>query len=400
MTVPLSSTCGSPASVPSVLLVGNYLPDGQQSMQRYAELLLTELAARGHAVELIRPEPLLGRLKPGTHGLGKWLGYIDKFVIFPFILRRVARAIPGRVVHICDHSNAMYVAHLSGVAHLVTCHDLLAVRSALGHFPQNPTGWTGRRLQAWIVSGLRRSARIVCVSEETRRQLLALPGFAGKAVEVVPNGLNHPYTPLSDGESRARFAARPELAPFVDRPYVFFIGGTQWYKNRAGVLRIFLRYAEANPAGADLLFAGKPFTQSDEALLKAAAPELRARVHHIGSPDNEGLHALYARAECLLFPSLEEGFGWPIIEAMSAGCRVITSNRPPMNEIGGEAAIYIDPQHEIDAVKALVCVMVESADLRCLSVENGIAQARRFSTTAMVSGFSAVYFRGMRGMVI
>jgi glycosyltransferase involved in cell wall biosynthesis len=374
-----------------VLLVGNYETDGQQSMQRYAELLRRELQERGHAVELIRPEPVVGRLWAGATGPGKWLGYVDKFILFPRRLHRAARAISGRVVHICDHSNAMYVSQLRCVPHVVTCHDLLAVRSALGHFPQSRTGWSGRRLQAWILSGLRRSARIVCVSAETRRQLLAFPGFDGKPVVVVPNGLNHPYGPLDESESKVRFIERPSLAPHANRRFVFFVGGTQWYKNRAGLLRIFLAYAAAHPDGVDLLFAGKPFSPADHALLDAAPSAARARIHHVGSPDNAGLHALYARAECLLFPSLEEGFGWPLIEAMSCGCRVLTSNRPPMNEIAGEVAAYLNPSDESGAVQALACLLEEDPDAKRTRIVAGLAQAARFSTTAMIDYMIAVY---------
>jgi glycosyltransferase involved in cell wall biosynthesis len=376
----------------SVVLVGNYPTDQQQSMQRYAELLRAELRARGHQAELLRPEPRVGRLKPGATGLGKWLGYVDKFILFPRALRRAAQASAGRTVfHICDHSNAMYAAALRGFPHLTTCHDLLAIRSALGHFPQNPTGWSGRRLQAWILSGLRRSDRIVCVSHETRRQLIAFPGFAEKTVDVVPNGLNHPYVPLPEAESRARFLARPALAPHAGRAFVFFIGGTQWYKNRAGMLRMFLAYAAARPDGVDLLFAGKPFTSADEALLAAAPPALRSRIHHVGAPDNEGLHALYARARCLFFPSLEEGFGWPIVEAMSAGCPVLTSHRAPMNEIGGDAAAYVHPTDETAGAAILTRLLEETPEARAERVRAGLQRAQAFTTSAMIDGFVGQY---------
>lgn len=379
---------GSPLSV---VLVGNYATDGQQSMQRYAELLRAELMTRGHEAEILRPEPKIGRFRIGSNGLGKWLGYVDKFVLFPRKLKRIAHSRRKSVFHICDHSNAMYSSSLKGVPHLVTCHDLLAIRSAIGQLPQNPTGWTGRRLQSWILFGLRSADRIVCVSEETRRQLLAFYGFEKKAIVVVPNGLNHPYVPLSDDESRRRFLARPELVPHVDRPYVFFIGGTQWYKNRLGVLRIFLGYAAAKPGGADLLFAGKPFTSSDNELLTATPGHLRARVHHVGAPDNEGLNALYARARCLLFPSLEEGFGWPIIEAMSSGCPVLTSNRPPMNEIGGLAALYIKPENTDQGVESLKALLECSLDQARKRVEHGYIQASKYSTDSMIEGFLSQY---------
>jgi hypothetical protein len=71
-----------------VLLIGNYAPDRQESMQRFAQTLATHLPERGLDVRLLRPEARLGRLHAGTHGIGKWLGYIDKFVFFP---RQLAR---------------------------------------------------------------------------------------------------------------------------------------------------------------------------------------------------------------------------------------------------------------------------------------------------------------------
>ena len=139
-----------------VLLVGNYLRDGQESMQRFAEATLAGLTRQGIDARLIRPEAVLGRLSASSQsGLGKWLGYIDKFVLFPLRLKREVDAAQREaiseggaadvVVHICDHSNAPYTRSLRNVAHVVTCHDLLAIRSARGEIAQNPTRWSGRR---------------------------------------------------------------------------------------------------------------------------------------------------------------------------------------------------------------------------------------------------------------
>ncbi len=73
-----------------ILLVGNYLPDRQESMQRFANMLQIGLVELGHEVRLIRPEPFFGRLRPSGNGLGKWLGYVDKFLLFPRQLRGAA----------------------------------------------------------------------------------------------------------------------------------------------------------------------------------------------------------------------------------------------------------------------------------------------------------------------
>ena len=118
-----------------VLLVGNYLPDGQESMLRFARMMLDGLRSSGREAELVSPGVFFGRWLPSTHGLGKWLAYLDKFVLFPWTLRRRVRTLgPGGVVQICDHSNAMYAPAAASAGHpvLVVCHDLGAVRGALG----------------------------------------------------------------------------------------------------------------------------------------------------------------------------------------------------------------------------------------------------------------------------
>src|ERR1044071_6647308 len=99
-----------------VLLLGNYAPDQQQSMQHFAQMLLGGLIARNVAVELIRPEPVMGRF-----GRSKWLGYFDKLILFPRRLKKHLRSLnAGDLLHICDHSNAVYTKNAQRVPHLVT----------------------------------------------------------------------------------------------------------------------------------------------------------------------------------------------------------------------------------------------------------------------------------------
>ena len=114
-----------------VLLIGNYPPDRQQSMQRFAMMMLDGLTVAGIVAELIQPQPFFGRFRYAGGFVAKWLAYIDKFVLFPRRLRSKLKAAPA-LVHICDHSNAMYARHIRGVPVVATCHDLLAVRGALG----------------------------------------------------------------------------------------------------------------------------------------------------------------------------------------------------------------------------------------------------------------------------
>ena len=89
-----------------ILLVGNYAPDRQQSMLRFAALMQRELTARGQQVTLLQPSPILTRILPARGSTAKWLGYVDKFLFFSPTLKRAKKGYD--VVHICDHSNAMY----------------------------------------------------------------------------------------------------------------------------------------------------------------------------------------------------------------------------------------------------------------------------------------------------
>jgi len=396
-----------------VLLVGNYEYDRQESMQRYAEMLAAGLPALGIKVTMIRPEPYLGRFRPAGHGVGKWLGYLDKFVIFPIRLRWLVRharrrsSVPPSVpsglssqvsglptlVHICDHSNAMYALHLRGVPHVITCHDLLAVRSALGHFPENKVGWAGRRLQNWIVKGLRQATSVVCDSEATRADLIALGGIDPSKAATIHIGLNHPYTVRDEAWLKTALAGLPQVESLGAGGYIFHVGGNQWYKNREGLLRIYFSYVKQG-GRLPLVMAGKPLTAEQQSLV-AARPE-GATVIVLGNVSNDVLNALYCRAACLLFPSLQEGFGWPVLEAMSAGCPVVCSARASLPEVGGEAAVYFDPADEAGATRQLATLLAESSEARAGRIRAGLVQAAQFNTRTMLQQLAGHYAK-LRG---
>ena len=356
-------------------------------MLRFAAILRSGLAAAGVDAETVRPEPLFGRLRPGARGLGKWLGYLDKFCVFPWRLRRLARG--ADVVHICDHSNAIYLPHIVARPHLVTCSDLLAIRSARGEFPQNRTGWTGRILQRWILSGLRRARRLTCASEATRSDVLRLTGHPPECVSVTFMGQNFAYAPVAEisravearrrGESSSAQAFSERGLPA--RPYILHVGGSHWYKNRRGVLAIHAalrrRFGRETP---DLVLVGPPLARP------IPGAETRQQV------DNATLAALYSGAELLLFPSLEEGFGWPIIEAQACGCRVLATGRAPLTEVGGNAAFYLADPNDAEAGAARVMeILAQDEEARGKAIEAGIANAARFSTSRMISEYAALY---------
>ena len=118
------------------------------------------------------------------------------------------------------------------------------------------------------------------------------------------------------------------------------------------------------------------------------APGVEART----TVDNPALAALYSGAELLLFPSLEEGFGWPIIEAQACGCRVLTTGKAPMTEVGGTAAFYLsDPTNARAGAETIEMLLAQEETVCAAAIRAGLENAARFSTDRMVREYLAIY---------
>jgi len=366
-----------------VLLIGNYPPDRQQSMQRFSTMMLEGLQLAGVPAELIRPEPVLGNLLRAGF-VAKWLGYIDKFVLFPRRLQRKLRAQPA-LVHICDHSNAMYSRHVRNTPVLVTCHDMLAVRGGLGEETDTPASATGKILQQWILAGLRGADVVACDSEATREdaERLVRRGRERPKLNVITLGLSYPYRQLPREESRARLRSVPELQP--ESGYILHVGSNLRRKNREAILRIFARCKDE--WRGQLVFAGDCL--SEELRQEAEQLGITNRIVEVAQPSNELLEALYNAATVLLYPSRFEGFGWPVIEAQACGCPVLTSAVAPMTEVGGEGALFHRPDDEEAFARDLL--RLTNPEERARWSAKALENAQRFTTERMIRDYRALY---------
>jgi glycosyltransferase involved in cell wall biosynthesis len=368
-----------------ILLVGNFALDRQPSMLRYAEMLCAAMRLRGHQVEVIRPRAVFGGLvrQPAVR---KWLGYIDKYLLFPLELRRRARGFD--LVHVCDHSNSMYLAHVGGRRASITCHDLLAIESARGRYPQQRISLSGRVLQRWILRHLLLARDVVCVSAYTASELAALSSGAAQRVKIIPNALNPGCAPVG-AEDIAR--VREQIGLGRDENYLLHVGAEVWYKNRAGAVRIFRllqELASGTGPALRLVMAGQQLTRETRKYIEDNLPH--GSVIEVVHPSDDLLWALYSGATALLFPSWYEGFGWPVIEAQRCGCPVIVSNRAPMTEVAGTAALYIDPADEPAAARLI------AASLNTLSAlkEAGLRNAERFAPSLVFAAYEE-FFAGV-----
>ncbi|MDY7012266.1 MAG: glycosyltransferase family 1 protein [Cyanobacteriota bacterium] len=366
-----------------ILLLANYIPDDQQSMNNFAALLETGLTRSGHQVRVIRPQPWLRRFKPSSLGVrvGKWLGYIDKYILFPQTICQ--ELFWADIVHVCDHSNAIYTKYLKNIPHVVTCNDLIAIRSALGEFQESKTKWAGRQLQRMILKGINQAQRVACISEKTKLDLMRISSLQHSKISLIHMGLNNCYAPMSLSDSQ-RYLKSLKIPQ--NRNFFLHVGGNTWYKNRSGVLSIFNCLLQKHQTSDYyLVMVGQPFTAEMHQLVKKY--NLSQRVIELVKIDDKNLRALYSAATALLFPSLQEGFGWPIVEAQACGCPVFTSNLAPMTDIAGEAAIYINPNHPEEAAEKIARSLPK---LKSLTKE-GIANARKFTLDKMINSYLDLY---------
>ena len=377
---------------PVVVLIGNYPLDRQESMLRFRNLVQECLDSSGYTTESIFPKGYLGKIAQSGFW-AKWFGYIDKYILFPLGLAlqlwTIQRKYAGHkiVVHICDHSNAVYVS----VARrwfpvLVTCHDLLAVRGALGEDTDCPASGFGRRLQAAILRGLGQATHVVCVSRATQADLIRLAGPAiADRSQVIPLALNYAYCAQTRDETLAVLARAKIDLPY--HGYLLHVGSALRRKNREALLLSAAQIKESWPG--PIVFAGERLSDRERHL--AASLGLEKRVREIVQPDNDTLHALYSAADCFVFMSRFEGFGWPILEAQMSGCPVICSNRTSVPEVAGEGALILEPDdytgiaHDIQRL--------QDASFRDNVIAHGLKNAQGFSSERMMSGYEEVYRR-------
>ena len=352
---------------------------------RYAESLARGLAPRlGERLALFYNAeagvaPLVGleKIPASTVALGYkpwrmavWLGQLAHMGF--------DRLLPGAALY---HATEHLLLPLRNVPTVITVHDLIFRRLAQYHKPLNR--WY---LSLTLPLFCRRARHIIAVSAFTKQDLVTAYGLPEEKITVIYEAADPRFRPASPGvvaSARARYR--------LPARYVLYVGTIEPRKNLIRLLSAFEQLYAAGLSDALVIVGKRGWLYADFFTALAQSPACQAVLFPGYVPD-EDLPALYTGSQALAFPSLFEGFGLPVIEAMACNAPVVCADRGSLPEIAGEAALLINPE-DVDALAGALRRVIEdqalAADLRL----RGLAQSGRFSWDRTVSETLAVYQR-------
>lgn len=370
---------------------------GSHSMSRFAGMLADGMEKRGHHVEIWRPGALFSRL-PLT-GIKKWLGYIDQYVIFPVIVKTKMLFKDNNVLYVLsDHALGPYMGLIQHKRHVIHCHDFLAQKSALGQLAENPTSATGKIYQAYIRRGYQKGKHFISVSKQTKEDLEKFLPVQPIISEMIYNGLSSSFQPCIDQYALQMLSEKLNLV--LSAGFIMHVGGNQWYKNKSGIILIYNQWRVQYKGHLPLLLIGEKPSPLLTDLREQS--NFKDDIHFITGLSDAEIRVAYTAATLFIFPSLAEGFGWPIAEAMASGIPVITTGDAPMTEVAGDAAFLLkrkplsSPEEQewtINSAAILDQVVSLSPSAREIVINQGIQNCKRFDIEEALDHIERVYLK-------
>lgn len=274
------------------------------------------------------------------------------------------------------HNFASTAPFFSHAPQVTTTHDVIYASHPDAH----------SRVMRWgqsllVPIGARRAQKVVTISEASANEIVEHIGIDRAKIEVVPNAARTPGPPTPEAELRTQLGLGAA-------PFILATSARRGHKNLERLLEALARLKhEPLPS---LVLPGYS-TGAEPALAQQIENlGLTDRVHLLGWITDAQMDGLYAAAELLTFPSLAEGFGLPVLEAMQHGLPVATSNLSAMPEVGGEAAVYFDP-YEVDSIASTIDALLADPDERARLSAVGRARAAEFSWQKSAELTTAVY---------
>lgn len=269
------------------------------------------------------------------------------------------------------------------VRSVVTIHDLAFLR-----WPEQTTARRRRYLSRATAAAARQASRIIAVSDATKADIVALLDVDPAKIAVTHLGVDERFRPASE----ARIQAVRDVYSISD-PFVLSVGTIEPRKNLPALLQAFARIQHEIPHR--LVLAGPEGWKTSEFHDAVQGANLGGRLQLLGFVDERDLPALYSAAGLFVFPSLYEGFGLPVLEAIACGTPVVASNVSSLPEVAGDAALMVAPA-DIEGLGAAMLNALTDDPLRARLIRDGLLRAGQFTWQATARATAAAYRDALR----
>jgi alpha-1,3-rhamnosyl/mannosyltransferase len=269
---------------------------------------------------------------------------------------------------------------------VVTVHDLSPIR-----YPDTHPGARVQELKKRLPAAIASASAVIVDSDFVRREVIGHFGVDPDRVTAIHLGVSGAFRPRSASD----------IAPILQkhglrhRGYVLAVGTLEPRKNLMQAINAHAELPERIRRSTHLVIAGMKGWLARELEARIRVAEERGEVRWLGYVPPSDLPLLYAGAQLFVYPSLYEGFGLPVLEAMASGVPVITSNQASLPEVAGEAAIMVDPRNRNALREAMLRLIEDKAEVRRRS-ELGLAQAAKFTWRACAENTLAVYRKALQ----
>jgi len=275
------------------------------------------------------------------------------------------------------HGTAMAVPVISACPTIVTIFDLI---------PHVNDTWLPREVichwKRWLPQILRRVRHIIAISESTKRDLLKYYRVPENLITVIPLGVAPSFLVEKDPERLKMVLEKYQ----IHRPYILFVGTVEPRKNLVKLIKAFLHLNRTYKIPHELVICGQWGWAYEEVQQLIESQSSMAAIKRIEYADREDLPFLYSAADLFAYPSLYEGFGLPVLEAMACGVPVLTSDRASLPEVVGDAAILVNPESVDEMGEALWWILSDSnLCARLRSAGRQRASAFTWQTTAQAT---------------
>lgn len=356
-------------------------PRASYSMDVYADALINGLKTVRPDWEIIQLVPEQQKLRGNSllDGVSK---YYQRYWNYPQNIKKQ----DVDIFHVIDHSDGhlLYWLKNTGKPTIATCHDLINFIHPENANSQAQIASVSMAAWKWSVKGLRKADHIISVSNHTAKDVVQILNLQSEHLTVVPNGVDSVFRPFPKPEVEV-FRQQHQVS--AEKICLLNVGSNQPRKNFMTVLKV-VEALKTKGMAIHLFRTGPKLTEEFKAFIQKH--NLSDCITDFGRPDKATLVKIYNAADILLSPSLYEGFGITILEAMACGKPVITSNVTSLPEVAGDAAILVNPM-DVKAMAEAVSQLHNDIQFRQTLIDKGFDRVKLFTWEQTAEQVAKIY---------